>query len=178
MHSAQYDIFERYERAELYRLFSGLFLHEPSEEFIFHLKDLFFMTFEDPIDNIRRDFHGLFILNRDLLPVESLQRQDLPRDLIVREVEGFYHSTGIMLDEELSLPPDHLSLELIFLSYTIENGLYETFVKFFDAHIMSWVPQYCDMVKEHSETGFYREALSIFREFLDSEYEELEDHNP
>lgn len=171
------DLFEKYERAELYRLFAGLFLHEPSEEFIFHLRDLFVMSFEDPIDNIRRDFHRLFILNRELLPVESLQRQDLPGDIIMREVEGFYHSTGIMLDEELSLSPDHLSVELIFLSYIIENGLNEVFMKFFEAHIMSWVPEYCDRVKAQAETDFYREALSVFREFLDSEYEEI-DLNP
>lgn len=173
MYCPEYDIFDRYERAELYRLFSGLFLHEPSEEFIFHLKALFLMTFEDDLNNIRKDFHKLFVLNRELLPVESRQRQDLPRDLLLRDVEGFYHSTGIMLDVELTLSPDHLSVELMFLSYTIGRGLYEIFSKFFGAHIMSWVPNYCERVKGLAETGFYRESLTIFREFLEAEYNEL-----
>lgn len=78
-----------------------------------------------------------------------------------------------MLDEELSLPPDHLSVELIFLSYLVENELHETFRTFFEAHIMSWVPQYCDRIISSAQTGFYREALGLFKEFLEAEYNEL-----
>lgn len=165
------DIFEKYERAELYRLFAGLFLHEPQDEFIFHIRDVFALEFDDPVDEIRRDFFHLFILNKELLPVESLHHPEMEN--IPVEVESFYHSTGIMLDEELSLPPDHISVELIFVSYLIENELQEHFRTFFEAHIMSWVPQYCDKVINHAGTGFYREAPAVLKEFLEAEYNEL-----
>lgn len=60
------DIFERYERAELYRLFAGLFLHEPQDEFIFHFSDVFSLEFDDPIDDIRRDFFTSLSLTGNL----------------------------------------------------------------------------------------------------------------
>ncbi len=165
------DIFEKYERAELYRLFAGLFLQEPQNEFILHVKDVFALKFDDPLDEIRRDFFHLFILNTGLIPVESVQHPEI-KD-VARKVEALYHSTGIMLDEELALPPDHLSVELIFLSYLIENELQEPFRTFFEAHIMSWVPPYCDKVINQASTGFYREAPAVLKEFLDAEYNEL-----
>jgi TorA maturation chaperone TorD len=167
------DIFEKYERAELYRLFSGLFLHEPSDEFIFHMKEIFLLTFDDHVEDIRRDFNNLFIYNRELLPLESIQRKEIFSDYLVQDIERFYHRAGIMLDEEINLPPDHLSTELIFLSYLIETELNETFKRFFEEHIISWVPEYCQKIKEHGQTEFYKESISVFEEFLESEYEEL-----
>lgn len=168
------DIFEKYERAELYRLFAGLFLHGPQDEFIFHIRDVFALEFDDPLDEIRKDFFHLFVLNTGLIPVESVQHPGIKN--IPLEVETFYHSTGIMLDEELDLPPDHLSVELIFLSYLIENELQEPFRTFFEAHIMSWVPQYCDRVINMASTGFYKEAPAVLKEFLEAEYNELTGH--
>ncbi len=167
------DIFEKYERAELYRLFSGLFLHEPTDEFIIHIKEIFFLPFDDPADNIRRDFNSLFVYSRELLPLESIQRRNIPVDLIVKEIERFYHGAGIMLDDELNLPPDHLSTELIFISYLIETELNDTFKRFFEEHIISWVPEYCQKIKEHAQTGFYKESIGVFEEFLEAEYDEL-----
>lgn len=168
------DIFDRYERAELYRLFAGLFLHEPYEDFILHMRELFFMTFNDTIDEIRMDFSRLFVKSRDLLPLGSIQREyALPRELLIKDIEELYHSTGIMLDEEMNLPADHLSVELIFLSYTVENDLYQVFSKFFEEHIITWVPEYCDRIIQHSQTSFYKEAISVFKEFIETEYDEL-----
>jgi len=167
------ELFERYERAELYRLFSGLFLHEPSDEFIFHMKEIFLLTFDDPIEHIRRDFNNLFVYNRELLPLESIQRKEIFSDYLVKDIERFYHRAGIMLDDEISLPPDHLSTELIFLSYLIETELNDTFKRFFEEHIMSWVPEYCAKIKEHSRTGFYKESIAVLEEFLETESEAL-----
>lgn len=166
-----FDIFERYERAELYRLFAGLFLHEPADDFIFHIKDIFALESDDPVDDIKRDFFHLFVLNKELVPIQSIQQPEIEN--IPAQVEAFYFSTGIMLDEELSLPPDHLSVELIFLSYLIENDLRDIFKEFFDAHIMSWIPGYIEKVISHAETAFYREALQVLKEFLEAEYKEL-----
>ncbi|MCX7794423.1 MAG: molecular chaperone TorD family protein [Thermodesulfovibrionales bacterium] len=165
------DIFEKYERAELYRLFAGLFLHEPSDDFILHIKDVFGLKFDEPLDEIRRDFFHLFVLNKDLVPIESIHHQAIEN--IPVEVETIYHSTGVMLDEELALPPDHLSVELIFVSYLVENDLQDIFRRFFEEHIISWIPQYCERVISSAETGFYRETPALLKEFLEAEYEEL-----
>ncbi len=167
------ELFERYEKAELYRLFSGLFLHEPSDEFIFHMKEIFLLTFDDPVEHIRRDFNAIFVYNRELLPLESIQRKETFSAHLVQDIERFYHRAGIMLDDEINLPPDHLSTELIFLSYLIETELNDTFKRFFEEHIISWVPEYCEKIKEHAQTEFYKESIGVFEEFLESEYEEL-----
>jgi len=47
-------------RAILYRLFSGLFLSEPTEEFLIQFRDIFGITITDTIDEITIDFMQLF----------------------------------------------------------------------------------------------------------------------
>ncbi len=66
------------ERANLYRLFSGLFLSEPTEEFLIQFRDIFGITITNTIDEITIDFMQLFSdAAGHLLPYESLYNYPL-----------------------------------------------------------------------------------------------------
>jgi len=75
---AFYDNVEDIERAELYRLFAGLFIHEPTDETVIQLKDMFQMRFADSPQEIRMDFARIFLgLDGRLMPYESLHNYPL-----------------------------------------------------------------------------------------------------
>lgn len=167
------------ERAELYRLFSSLFIKEPEDEIILRIRELFEMKFEDTPQEIRRDFAGLF-LRPDLhvSPHESLHNYPLGESpklwgSAAREVQTMYLSAGLTIDEESSLIPDHLGMELLFMSYLIGNGLVEQQRKFMDEHLIRWVAEYCGEVEKHAATTFYKEVAILLKEFVVSDSKEL-----
>lgn len=171
---------EEIERAELYKFFAGLFMQEPSDEIIMQAKDMFQMEFDDTFQEIRLDYAHLFkIPDGHLIPCESLYNYPI-RDrerlwgITAEEVQSFYNSAGLMMDEETDLMPDHISLEFLFMSYLIDNNLIELQKKFLKQHIGKWVPSYCDLLKDHAETDFYKEIAEVLKEFILFEVEEFE----
>lgn len=170
------------ERAELYKLFSDLFMGEPADETLLAAKELFQMKLDTPPDEIRKDFDRTF-LSPDLhpSPYESLYNfpvGEKPRlwGKATGEVKAFYESAGLTLDEEVALIPDHLALELLFMHYLVQNRLAEQQKVFFNEHLL-WVDEYCDEVKKHAATPFYREVAAILKEFIHSEQERYEGEN-
>ena len=170
------------ERAELYKLFSDLFMAEPAEETVSEAKELFQMKFDTSLDEIRNDFGRVF-LSPDLhpSPYESLYNFPLgekPRlwGNATEEVRAFYESRGLTLDEETNPIPDHLALELLFMNYLVQNGLADQQKAFLREHLI-WVPEYCDEVQKHAGTSFYKEVAKILKEFILSEQERYKGEN-
>ncbi len=164
-------------RAELYRLFSLLFMKEPDDELLSQAKEMLEMTLGDSPEEIRADFTALF-LRPDLhvAPYESLYNfppGDKPRlpGKASRDVQVFYESTGLTMEEGMDLVPDHLSVELLFMSYLAENGYLDKQHSFLEEHLLRWVPGYCDEVGKHAGTTFYKEIANLLKEFILSEYE-------
>lgn len=174
---AFYDNVEDIERAELYRLFANLFIAEPSDEIVLQLKDMFQMKFADSPQEIRMDFARIFLgPDGRLMPYESLYNYPLgDRPGIwgraADEVQTFYSSAGIMIDEEINLIPDHISAEMLFMSYLIENGISELQKKFLEEHLVKWIPEYCNELQKYAGTVFYKEVANILKEFILSEHE-------
>ncbi|MDI6727909.1 MAG: molecular chaperone TorD family protein [Thermodesulfovibrionales bacterium] len=174
---ALYDNVEDIERAELYRLFAGLFIHEPTDEIIIQLKDMFQMKFADSPQEIRIDFASIFLgPDGRLMPYESFYNYplgDRPRlwGKAAEEVQSFYISAGIVMDEEINLIPDHISAEMLFMSYLIENGILELQKRFLEEHLVKWIPEYCNELQKYASTGFYKEVANIIKEFILSEAE-------
>jgi TorA maturation chaperone TorD len=167
---------EDIERAELYRLFASLFSREPSDELIYQFREMFQMTFNEPPQEIRMDFTALFSGHR-LLPNESLYNyppHDIPRlwGRATEEVEAFYNSVGLTIDEEINLIPDHISAELLFMSYLIDNRLLNEQKSFMEKHLLQWIPQYCDELNRQASTGFFKEVALLLKEFILTDYEE------
>lgn len=175
-----YDSDEDIERAELYRLFAGIFMNEPSDEIIFHFREVFDLKFSETPQQIRMDFAGLFLrYDLHLAPYESLYNYpigDKPKlwGKAAEDAQAFYSRAGLVIDEETNLMPDHISSELLFMSYLIENGALETQKKFLEGHLVNWIPEYCGMIENHAGTMFYKEIANILKEFLLSEVEKFE----
>lgn len=171
---------EEIERAELYRFFAGLFMQEPSEETIIQAKDMFQLEFDDTFQEIKADYSHLFsIPNGHLIPCESLYKYPVGEKqrlwgAVAEEVESFYNSAGLIMDEETHLMPDHISAEFLFMSYLIDNRLTRLQKRFLKEHIGVWVPEYCDMLKNHANTDFYKEVADVLKEFILFEIEEFE----
>lgn len=167
------------ERAEIYRLFSALFLKEPSPETIEEFKEMFRIKSDEAPDVIQRDFAALF-LGTDFhpSPYESLYNfspEDKPGigGKAARKAQAFYEAAGLTLDEEMNLVPDHLSVELLFMSYLIENDRSGEQRDFMEGHLMPWVPAFCDEIRKHASTVFYKEAADLLKEFIASEHESM-----
>ncbi|MFN3479651.1 MAG: molecular chaperone [Thermodesulfovibrionales bacterium] len=167
---------EEIERAELYKLFATLFSREPSDEIIYQFRDMFQMRFTEPPQVIRMEFLSLFS-DHQLSPHESLYNyppHELPRlwGKATEEVEAFYNSVGLTIDEEISLIPDHISAELFFMSYLVENKLLKEQKLFMEKHLLQWVPAYCEELEKHASTTFFREVAILLKEFIITDYEE------
>jgi len=170
---------EEIERAELYKLFSSLFMKEPPEDILVELKDMFQMRFNDTQEEIASDFALLFLgTDPHLSPHESLHRyalEETPKlwGSATKEVQTFYRSVQLMVDEEMALIPDHLTVELLFMSYLVENNFVEQQKAFMEKHLMQWVPDYCGEIESHARTTFYVEIAVLVREFIISDHEKL-----
>ncbi len=167
------------ERAELYRLFSALFMKEPDEEILGQAKEIFGMDFKDSAEQIGNDFTAIFLRpDLHMAPYESLHNfppGDKPglAGKAARDVQAFYESAGLSLQEGMDLIPDHLSVELLFMSYLAENRYTEKLHVFLEEHLLRWVPEYCDEVGKHATTAFYKEIANLLKEFIISEYSSM-----
>lgn len=168
------------ERIALYRTFSSLFMNAPDENTIFEMRELFGMQSQEPPAEIRADFQRI-VRGSDLriLPYESLHHYpdgENPKitGKAVKDAESFYSSAGLVIDEGSELAPDHLSAELLFMSYLIESGRVKEQNLFMREHLHAWVPLYCSSISEAASTVFYREVADLLKEFIESEYELME----
>lgn len=171
---------EDVERAKLYKLFSSLFVQEPSDEMLVEIKNIFGMRFNDTLYEIKIDFAHLFSeTSGRLLPYESLYNYplgDKPRlwGKATEEVQKFFRSAGLTIDEEIDIIPDHLSAELLFMSYLVESGLIERQKRFLGEHLLVWIPEYCFEIQRHAQTTFYKEVATLLKELIVSDGEEFQ----
>lgn len=160
-------------RADAYRLLADLFFTPPTDDVLAEIKDDLALKSEEDEEEILEDFNLLFSYpGGSLLPVESLYitSVDVPPSLAVA---AFYADAGLTLDEEYDVVPDHLSLELLFMSYIVETNKTDLQKRFLEEHIMNWVPAYCDEVSRQAQTVFYKEVAQITKNFIESEFGEL-----
>ncbi|RMG70431.1 MAG: hypothetical protein D6710_07370 [Nitrospirae bacterium] len=166
------------ELAETYKVLANIFTRLPDEELVDQLRDELELEIKDPIDSVIEDYTQLFYGPQSpLTPVESLYHyKNTPSywNETTEEVADFYRSCGLELDDESTeLPPDHIAIEFLFVSYLLENNMIDELRRFFNEHIMQWIPSYCDTLKKRAQTDFYRELASVTKEVVLSDYEEL-----
>lgn len=158
------------DRAEAYRIFAGFFAHPPDVESLEAIVSDFRLSAAESADDVAADFRRLFASpDGSLQPVESLfiGKNEEPGE----DVSSIYADAGLMLDEDYDLPPDHLTFELLFMSYLIDAGKIDLQQQFLDEHLFAWVPEYCDEIARTAGTAFYREIAGILKEFIIMETE-------
>lgn len=105
---------------------------------------------------------------------------------------AYYRSEELDLPTDNTTPEDHLSFEFQFMAKLIErtqaaieandsnrqNELYAKQRSFFSEHINNWVPRFCDDVRTHAKTDFYRGMADITEGFLAMEGQLIQEANP
>ena len=198
-------------RSQAYGLLASVFRAEPSREFIDELRDPRFAGALASLDvDLGRDFEtasaealredlGIEFTRLFMGPGEHVS----PHESIFVEVDGeagglygaitvkvkkFIETTGLVYDDAFTGLPDHVSVELEFMSKLGEfeaekwiNGDNEgaryclSVQKMFaEEHLLRWIPQFCEQVIARADLPFYREMARITGEFVDFDYESVE----
>ncbi len=161
-------------RAEAYRVLAGLFSKPPDAAELDALREDLELETRETEFQVFDDFAHLFAIPGGVAPpLESLAAAGGETDL-ADVLTDFYADAGLTFDEQYELMPDHLSLELLFMSYLIDSRDLELQERFLEEHIMNWVPYYCDRVTAEARTLFYREVASLTRDFLEREYADFD----
>ena len=168
---AVYD-YSNIERAEAYRFLADFFLKAPQEDMLRTIKEDFELESDETAEEIRRDFDRLFSYPEGKLPPIESFFLTLENTSSSEEVAGMYARAGLTIEDGFELIPDHIYLELLFMSYLIETNKYELQKIFLAEHLLNWVPYYCDELLKEAKTVFYREVAEITRDFLVTESEE------
>ena len=163
-----------------YLLFASVFMQAPDAGTVQQIEEIFSLKFQDTEEEIRTEFK--YLLSPDegrFPPFESLYNYplwDKPQVLgkASAEVQQFYEAAGIPMDEETELIPDHLSAELLFMSYLIGKGMIELQQDFMLKHLAIWVPHYCDEVQNSALTSFYQQVPVLLKEFILEECQDLD----
>ena len=174
------DDHEEIERTVLYRLFAHLFMSRPTREILSLAREMLQMQSDETVELVEMDFAHIFMGPwKHLPPYESLYEQYIPGELggpeerIAHGLKSFYTSVGLAMDMSANLTPDHISSELLFMSYLAENNFVDYQKRFLEEHLLKWVPGYCDEVHRHAATAFYKEIANLLKEFILSECREF-----
>ncbi|MBI5640100.1 MAG: molecular chaperone TorD family protein [Nitrospirae bacterium] len=165
------------ERAEAYRVLADIFFSPPANDVLKAMKEDFGLESKENEFGILEDFNALFLYpDGKLPPLESLYilDEDTTAEDITAELEAAYAEAGLTIDEDFLSIPDHISLEFLFMSYLIDSEKPDLQRKFLEAHLMNWIPYYCEEVRKQSATVFYKEIADITSNFIEGEYEGLQ----
>lgn len=167
------------ELASSYKLLASLFLDKPDSELARRLSEEFEISINEGPEEIDEDYTQIFHGPSDHLPpYESLYNyspSDSPHlwNRTTEDILKCYMAGGVSLDDKTDLIPDHISAELLFVSYLLENDKADILKSFFREHIIKWIPEYCDMLEKKAKTDFYRELAGITKDIILSDFEEL-----
>jgi TorA maturation chaperone TorD len=198
------------ERAKLYGLLATVFHREPDPDLLKQLRnpgfhDLLAETgidlgddfFNDPLDEVRDrlsvEYTFLFLgPGKHIAPHESVQLKRGSGILWGEEtsiVKQFMMAAGFELNEAANDIPDHISVELEFLSYLSAKESeawqaddYQAAAaalgwqhRFVSNNIGKWVGRFCRAVEAAAETPFYAQFARLLRTFIAGEKSEIVD---
>jgi TorA maturation chaperone TorD len=86
---------------------------------------------------------------------------------------ALYQQCGLELDGEYRGMPDHLAMELEFLSFLYQRATDKEIKRFIEDHL-DWITLLREKFKEFHPRPFYRSALEVLLLFLRKEKERLE----
>lgn len=131
----------------------------------------------------------LFVVNPDGLcpPYASHYLAPEAPAWVIAEVEREYASSSVSLAPSLSEPPDHVAVELEFLSLlcgeeaqawgrgALRDGMERLQVesRFLTSHLCRWVPEFARMVALEDGGGFYSLTTESMRTFVEHDRELL-----
>jgi TorA-specific chaperone len=143
------------------------------------------------IARLQEDYNKLFNSagTPDALPVKSRYiRNDGTNGKEYEKVSDFYNSYGWKNRSRYNIPDDHLGIELLFL--TLLNDKYisiddeackremsSEIRRFIEDHILSWLPEWNNLMQENSETLSYKGIATLIYASCEDIYTLLESQN-
>jgi DMSO reductase family type II enzyme chaperone len=96
------------------------------------------------------------------------------------ETIKMYQDEGLSIDDEFRELPDHITVELEFMSYLIfketeaieqsdfkrAKGFIDKQEIFLNNFLCLWVPQFCERISKGTENGFYRALADCLSSFI------------
>ena len=197
-------------RGQVYALLARVFRAEPSSAFLEELKGPRFAgAFASLQADLGEDFEKLD--QQDLSEHLGLEFTRLfmgpgvhvsPHESVFTEVDGesgglygaqtvrvkkFIETTGLSYDEDFSGLPDHVSVELEFMSKLADTesqnwskgnekgAKYCLSVQklFAEQHLLKWLPEFTHSVSKKAKLPFYREMARIARDFVDFDFQSI-----
>jgi TorA maturation chaperone TorD len=103
-------------------------------------------------------------------------------------VKNFIETTGLDYKPEFNGVPDHISVELEFMQklaawetdkwqqHDRENAEFCMKVQhmFLQRHLLTWLPQFCDVVMEQADIRFYAGMAELTKNYLEFEQQNIE----
>jgi TorA maturation chaperone TorD len=117
---------------------------------------------------------------RKLFPIESIYRQwthDESAEVPFAKEKGYlmsdaalhmlelYRQYGIEFPAQFQGQPDHLCLELEFMSFLVSHGNEEMQRTFLHEHL-DWLDDFCSEAHNKGLTGFYANLVALVQEFV------------
>lgn len=140
---------------------------------------------DEYVENLEADYASLF-LGVGRYPAHPYESVYLSREGIIMgesrdEVLRIYFREGIQKTDWFKEPEDHIAVELEFMAFLclrlqealncgtrdMRLRLIEVQREFFEKHLQSWVPVFCEnIVKNASRYGFYQAMADITRRYI------------
>ena len=172
-----YSFFEEYieSQGEEKDILKGFIEKERSENLLEELKDEYDRLFsglrQDSISLAESSYKPWTEDPHCLLPFAS-ERGLLMGDSALHLLE-IYNQCGLEASEEFKGCPDHMAMELEFLSY-LYRWATDVEIKLFIEDHLNWIPFLKEELNRRDPHPFYVSALEVLALFLDRERERLE----
>jgi len=127
-------------------------------------------------------YHAVLGSGGHVSPYESDYQNDGVRDkgVIIADVAAFYRAFGFETSKEMRDVPDHVAIELAFVSYLKLKQAFalmdenygaveicrEAEEKFLSEHVLTWLRRFLERVREHAANDFYEKAARMAERFL------------
>lgn len=125
-----------------------------------------------------------------VFPYESVYTSDerLMMQQARDEVLALYRREGFVRADEVNVPEDHAGIELEFMARLCQReadaleacdaaGVGATRrvqEEFLRAHLVRWMPEFCDDLEKRAKSGLYRGVAQTLRQLLEVEAEDFE----
>jgi TorA maturation chaperone TorD len=150
--------------------------------------DDFISTYSEPealLLELQKDYtRACFASRPRLVPLfESVYKEGKLLQDSTFQVARLYYEAGLQAEQKLDLPPDHIAVELEFMSYlclqhfeALQQGEDELAAQaeklqreLLDKHLLDFATSFAARFQEHGRTPFYRSLASCLAKVMDWE---------
>ena len=139
---------------------------------------------QELLKELAEEYAALFILPGGVNPTESVARAGLYMQTFAGQVTRFYRKCSFTLPDDFRGFPDHIGIELEFMSHLAKNeagayrenkadGWVALQKEFLQEHLSRWAADFAGEVAKYTRQPFYSEMARLLYEFIRSEAEEL-----